>query len=576
MLNRRFAVAVASSTLGLAALAGCGGDGGGSGGGSGGEGVGAGTVFPSVPAVTYECIHKSALGTDYEVGPGLTYPTLGSVPWETLGPGDSVRIHATDQPYREKILISGRGTESDPIVVCGIPDTSSGATRLPVIDGRDATTRPELPYGPNSGIEATSVVAIYNNDAATPGSKRPGYIDLANLQIQGATAGAKFTSAAGLALNYAPEFVSALDIFGSDHVTLVGNVFTDSAQGLFINSKDYVNADGYDYAQSRDIWVRGNSFENNGIPANYYVHHAYTEAIGIVFEYNYFGRLKDFSQGNAIEDRSAGTVIRYNFFDGGAHMASIENPQASWANVKTNLENDPSLRRTFVYGNLIVDRRNPNVDTGDNAPLEQYNGMARVLFMYGGTDQNWESYRNGQVFFYNNTALVIADETRQYNTHFVEVYTDPETPLVPKIDMRNNIVVTIPETPGGNPTHFHLGVSTNKLWGPGNLGMGDYHVENNWLPKGFENSFPQSEYYDVSKVHFDVKGNTEGGDPGFVDIMKHDLHLAPGAQVIDEGIALDPFAAAAYVPEFEYVGPNAGKPRDVHGTPMDLGCFEAP
>jgi hypothetical protein len=571
MMNKRLPAAILSSVAVSAARGGCGGGGGGDGGG----GVGAGTVFPNVPAVTYDCVHKSSLGKDYEVGPGLEYATLGAVPWETLGPGDSVRIHATDQPYREKIVIAGRGTEADPIVVCGIPDTQGGTTRLPVIDGRDATTRPSLDYG-NSGIEETSVVAVYNNKAASPGGKRPGYIEIANLQMQGATATAPFIGASGQPKTYAPEFVSALYVYGGDNITLVGNVFTDSSQGLYINSNDYLGSDGYDYAQSRDITIRGNSFENNGVPGSYYVHHAYTEAIGIVFEYNYFGRLKDYAAGNAISDRSVGTVIRYNHFDGGAHIAAIENPQDSWANVKTNLEKDPSLRRTFVYGNLIFVRRNPNVDTGDNAPIDQYNGMARILFMYGGTDQNYESYRNGEVFFYNNTAILIADETRQYNSHFVEVYTDPSTPLLPKVDIRNNIMVTIPETPGQNPTHFHLGISTNSTFGPGNMGMGDFHIENNWLPKGVEDTFPASEYYDPTTAHFDVSGNFEGGNPGFVDVEKLDLHLKAGAEVVDKGIALDPLAATAYVPEFEYVGPNEGKARDLHGTPMDLGCFEAP
>lgn len=576
--NVVFAIAACvTGATGLSALAGCGGGGNGEGGGgAGGKAlVGGGTVFPDVPAVSYDCTHKSNIGTDYEVGPGLMYPTIGSVPWETLGPGDSVRIHASDTPYREKILISGRGTETDPIVVCGIPDESGGTVKLPIIDGRGATTRPELVYGPNSGLEPVSLFLIYNNDAATPGSKRPGYIEIANLQIQGALPGETFTNSAGMPRKYA-DFMSALYVFGADNVTIVGNVLTDSAQGLFVNSKDYTDSNGYDYAQSRNIWVRGNSFVDNGTPGSFYVHHAYTEAIGIVFEYNFFGRLKDFSNGNSIEDRSAGTVIRYNFFDGGSHVASIENPQASWANVKANLAKDPSLRRSYVYGNVIVNRRNPNVDTGDNAPLEQYNGMARALFMYGGTDQNWESYRNGSVFFYNNTVLSIADATRQYNTHFVEVYADPDTPLVPKIDMRNNVVVVIPETPGAMTTNFFVGVSSNKTFGPGNIAMGDFHVENNWLPVGFQPSFPESEYYKASTAKFDITGNTEGVDPGFVDIAKHDLHLAAGAKVIDKGIAQEATAAASYSPAFEYVGPNAGKARDLHGTPIDLGAYEAP
>lgn len=35
----------------------------------------------------------------YSVGPGQPYEELGSLPWMTLAPGDTVRIHWRSKPY---------------------------------------------------------------------------------------------------------------------------------------------------------------------------------------------------------------------------------------------------------------------------------------------------------------------------------------------------------------------------------------------------------------------------------------------------------------------------------------------
>src|SRR5262249_22248274 len=106
------------------------------------EAIGAAASAALVPTTG---AHTSAPGTAHEVGPGRPFPSLGAVPWESLGPGDSVRIHWRATPYREKVLLSNRGTATDPIVVCGVADGPNGEP--PVIDGRGATTRPQTRFG---------------------------------------------------------------------------------------------------------------------------------------------------------------------------------------------------------------------------------------------------------------------------------------------------------------------------------------------------------------------------------------------------------------------------------------------
>ena len=82
--------------------------------------------------------------SDYDVGsePGML-ANIGDVPWESLAPGDWVLIHWRAEPYREKWVICRRGTAENPIVVSGIPGPGG---ELPVIDGRNATTRLALSY----------------------------------------------------------------------------------------------------------------------------------------------------------------------------------------------------------------------------------------------------------------------------------------------------------------------------------------------------------------------------------------------------------------------------------------------
>ena len=96
----------------------------------------AGTLAASGP-----CVHAGP-GQDYPVGPGQKYAKIGDVPWERLGAGDTVRIHARPEPYKEKIMVGGIGRVDAPIRVCGVPGPDGA---LPVLDGDGATTRPSRP-----------------------------------------------------------------------------------------------------------------------------------------------------------------------------------------------------------------------------------------------------------------------------------------------------------------------------------------------------------------------------------------------------------------------------------------------
>ena len=124
----------------------------------------------------------------YSVGPGQSHKSIGDVPWESLSAGDSVLIHYRDSAYHEKWVICRAGTESAPIVVKGIPNKDG---ELPIIDGRDATTRAELNYW----NEQRGVIKI--GGANNPPDMQPAYIIIETLDIRSGRPPFSFTGRSG-------------------------------------------------------------------------------------------------------------------------------------------------------------------------------------------------------------------------------------------------------------------------------------------------------------------------------------------------------------------------------------------
>ena len=79
--------------------------------------------------------------------------------------------------------------------------------------------------------------------------------------------------------------------------------------GLVLQRRDVAH-DGL----TQNILVERNWIYDNGIEGSYYEHNTYTAAIGITYQFNRMGKLRDGCGGNNLKDRSAGTVIRYNYF----------------------------------------------------------------------------------------------------------------------------------------------------------------------------------------------------------------------------------------------------------------------
>jgi hypothetical protein len=328
----------------------------------------------------------SGKGTDYQVGPGKAYKALHEVPWENLQAGDTVRIFYSPTPYPGKFLVSAQGTSAAPVRICGVRGPNN---ERPVVDGSGAVSRAALAsaYGNSTSTreihESRSIVVI--KSLATQAWKaHPSHVQLDGLAIRRAHPSYSFTDTTGATKPYS-KFGACIWVERGHDITIADNEISDCQMAIFSKSTD----DG-DFAQTKNLRVAANHFFNNGIANDWFEHTTYLQSMGLVIEFNHYGPMRLGATGNQHKDRSVGSVIRYNFIEGGAHSLDLveaeDFPRAAQAS--------PAYRATFVYGNLI---RNSE--------------RARAIVHYGGDHfgsapgARWGEplFRKGTLYFFNNT-----------------------------------------------------------------------------------------------------------------------------------------------------------------------------
>ncbi len=298
----------------------------------------------------------------YEVGPGMPMAEPGEVPWENLQPGDVVRIHAREEPYRAKWVLCSRGEAERPIRVQGVPGPKG---ELPVIEGNGAVTRPELDFWG----EDRAVIKI--GGASKPADIIPAHLVLENLHIRGARPPHSFTGRKGdrpYARNAAAIFIE-----NGEHIIIRGCTLEDSGNGLVTSH------------QTREILVEACHIHGNGIEKSILEHNSYTASHGIIFQYNRFGPLRTGCLGNNLKDRSAGLVVRHNWLEGGNRQLDLVD-----GSDHESLRADPRYRTTEVHGNVLIERE------GD--------GNNQIVH-YGGDSGQEEWYRGGLLSFHHNTII---------------------------------------------------------------------------------------------------------------------------------------------------------------------------
>jgi len=490
--------------------------------------------------------------TDYHVGPGQSLTKIGDVPWYRLQPGDTVYIHYQPTPYYEKFLISSRGTPTQWIRVLGVPGPNG---ELPIISGNNATTSSNMHYHWQQPdlVQWDGVVQIaVRADDATGYAPLPGYIEVAGLQIQDGYKDYKFTAENGTSLNY-EGFAACVYARTAQHIIIRNSVMTNCGQGFYDWTGDG-SSNTWWAGLTADVVLRENYFYNNGNPNSYTEHQTYTESNGVTIEGNHYGPQRTGAMGSQLKDRSAGSVVRYNFIEQSAQGWDLDlvEPQESWP----SLGSLPTYAQTFVYGNILMNRTNGNPDMIHwNEDHEAGQGRATIA--------------GSKLLFYDNTVVTVANLADMgyggafvvFNTTWGGFECSPNsTPGV--IDVRNNVFAVIPRT-AGSPVPTIKWAYCNTT----NLAFGT-----NWVSPGSTPNTAAS----VSGLQNLV--SPSGNNVGFTNVASNDFHLATGSSAIGIAGALPSQATTNALgldltPNQQYVYQTQLTARPSSGTGSDVGGF---
>jgi hypothetical protein len=443
---------------------------------------------------------------DFEVGegPGML-AAISDVPWESLGPGDRVLIHWRSTAYKEKWVICRRGTAEQPIVIRGVPGPGGA---LPVIDGRDAVT----PEALNFWNESRGVLKI--GGASIPADTLPAHIVIENLEIRSGRPPYSFTNDGGGSEAYSSN-AAAVYVEKAEHLVIRNCILRDSGNGLFIGAYD---------GDTQDILIEHNWIYDNGIEGSYYEHNTYTAAIGITYQFNRLGRLREGCGGNNLKDRSAGLVVRYNWIEDGNRQLDLVDAEDSAA-----LVNHPDYHKTYVYGNVLIE--------------SEGEGNSQILH-YGGDSGTTADYRKGTLYFHHNTVI----STRSGNTTLMRLSTNDE-----HADIRNNILFT---TADGS----RLAIVDAS-------GVAD--LRTNWIMDGWVDS-----HSGLSGTLTDHGDNITGTDPGFTDFAGQDFTPLAASACVDMGGPLDADVVSLHSPVNQYLRHRRASTRPDDG-PRDIGALES-
>jgi PKD repeat protein len=440
-------------------------------------------------------INVNAAPTIYNVGPAQAYATIGAVPIEDLNPGDIVRIHYQASPYAEKFVLGRSGTAAAPITIQGV---ANGSGDLPVITGVNATTRLALDYtNEDRGVIKIGTANVPNQAGG------PEHIVIENLVVEGAAAGNSFTDDSGAGDSYR-DSAAAIYIEASSNITIRNCELRNSNYGVFTSP-----------ANTYDLTITRCYLHSNGLSGSAERHNAYTQARGVIYNGNRFGALTAGGLGHNIKDRSSGTVIRYNWIEGGGRQIDMVDSEDAAT------YNSAEYAEAHVYGNILI-------EVGDE-------GNSQIV-MFGGDSGQTARYRTGTLYFYNNTVI----SQRSTTTYFFRL--DGGT-----VDCRNSIIYN---TAAGNQLRAFFGTGTVNL-------------RNNWIKNGWSTG---------TGGGTDLGGNiTSGTDPGFADFASQDFTLA-NSTCVAQGTSQH---ANALPLNLQYLVHQSTSARAINNGGLDLGAFEA-
>ena len=351
-------------------------------------------------------VDPAMAGTVYEVGPSQTYKTLASVPFPTMQPGSTVRVHNEDTSgtsptqYHEYVQISRAATATQPFRMCGVPDSSGNE---PIIDGANATGRSDTSiYAAGYGL-----VTLHNPGYWTywPNYSSAAYIAIEGIHFRNATEAYNYTAPNGSTATWVAG-AACIRINQGFNSSFVGNDLDSCEEGGF----EAWNGNGGWGSQDFNVLWEGNHIHGSGSPGSALSHQLYLQAWGDVVQFNRIDQYNRTAYGSNLKSRGIQGIVRYNYFGDGAardmDLVDVQDaPQymsfsaflsggASSYHALLPQENYPAdliaaeqeaWNWHFAYGNIYQ------------------NSTAQVPIHFSYDHDGGEVGRKGSLYWYNNT-----------------------------------------------------------------------------------------------------------------------------------------------------------------------------
>lgn len=430
-----------------------------------------------------ECYVDPALtGTDYEVGSGQAFANLAALPLSsTWSVGSIVRIHPGI--YANWMAIQGTGTDTQPLVICGIADSSGN---LPIIDGFNATANASTPTSLNGlGGFALTGTSSGIGQGYDLGSVGPDYVTITGLQIKRFNYPYSYHAVpSGTLTPYGATGNSASGIWigSGQRIHMEGLDLEDDGWGVLANN----NTGGVGTNNGRRFTAfhqfMGGHINNFSQPGSFSNHGLYMEGIYSLVEGNLIENpqsnisnalLPLYDNGDFIKMRGGASIIRYNMFRGILTGPAVWYPDmedtvafvdissqlgqpgvancslSTWCTYTSNnitltelAENQEALAKDYFYGNVVSN---------------QAGNQAIALLTYGSYSALQECTvigywctpgidRSGQFYAWGNTF----DQPSNWNNGndsgvfltanpFTSTYVAAAMPIQPTIFAANNV-----------------------------------------------------------------------------------------------------------------------------------------
>jgi hypothetical protein len=362
-------------------------------------------VTPNL-TVPVDCTVDPAMsGTVYDVGPSQALKTLAAIPFPTMQPGSTVRLHNEDTTglhateYHEYVQISQQATATQPFRMCGVPDSVGN---LPILDAANATGRSDTStYAPGYGLITLHSASYW---AYWPDYMAAAYIMVEGIHLRNAKDGFTFVAPDGSAGQWAGGS-ACLRVAQGHNTTFIGNDVENCGDGAFTA---FTADGGYGSSDTNVLW-EGNHFHMNGAVNSYLSHQLYLQAWGEVVQFNRIDNYQPGAFGSNLKSRGIQSIIRYNYLgDGAARQMDLvdvqdSTPLMSFGSFLANGPNSvhaiyprdiyPADRIAaeqeawnshFVYGNIYVNSAGTPIHFS-----EDHDGS--------------EPSRKGNLYWYNNT-----------------------------------------------------------------------------------------------------------------------------------------------------------------------------